>query len=186
MSSQDKAGGLHGILQQRAGGVGIGLWGAGVSAVALALAGLVGMGLGQPWLFPSLGPTLMVLAETPRQPSAHPRSVLVGHLVGVAAGYLSLVVTGLTDAPSVIAQGLTTGHVIAAVLSVAVTSFVLQSIRCPHPPAGATTLIVSLGLLTEPMQLTTIVLSALLCTVIAVTLNLFAGIRQKGVRDAAD
>ncbi len=57
-------------------------------------------------------------------------------------------------------------------MSVALTAFFLQAIRCPHPPAGATTLIVSLGLIARPPQLLTMALSVLLITVIAVALNL--------------
>ena len=182
--ARDGAGGVHAALQSRAGGAGIGLWSAVVSATALAVAGLVGLLLKQPWLFPSLGPTLMVLAETPRQPSAHPRSVLVGHLAGVGAGYLSLVVTGLADAPSVIQEGLTGPRVVAAALSVALTAFVLQALSSPHPPAGATTLIVSLSLLSKLSELFVIILAVLLCTVVAVGLNLLAGVRQGGVRSA--
>ncbi len=181
------AGGARGLrtaLETEAGGRGVGTWSAVVSALALAVAGLVGLALKQPWLFPSLGPTLMLLAETPRQPAAHPRSVLVGHLVGIAAGYLALVATGLTDDPPVIQEGLTSARVVAAALSVAVTALVLQAVKCPHPPAGATTLIVSLGLLAKPSQLLTIALSVLLVTAIAVALNLVTGVRQAGVREA--
>lgn len=177
------AGGLRAAVEDEAGGVGVGLWSAGTSVLALAVAGLIGLALEQPWLFPSLGPTLMVLAETPRQPTAHPRSVLAGHLVGIGAGYLALVVTGLTDHPPVIEEGLTGPRVVAACLSVALTAFVLQSIRCPHPPAGATTLIVSLGLLAEPAQLLTMVLAVVVVTLVAVGLNLVTGVRQAGVRE---
>jgi CBS-domain-containing membrane protein len=150
-----------------------------VSLVALGVAGVVGLALRQPWLFPSLGPTLMVIAETPRQPAARPRNVLVGHLVGVAAGYLALVVTRTTQAPPVIQTGVTVTAVVAAGLSVALTSLALQALRTPHPPAGATTLIVSLGLLSAPAELGTIVLAVLLVTVVATALNRLAGV---GVR----
>ena len=176
-------GGLLGAARDEAGGVGVGVWAAVVSVVVLAAAGLVGLALRQPWLFPSLGPTIMVIAETPRQPSAHPRNVLVGHLVGVAAGWLALVVTGLTAAPAVVQQGITVPRIVAACLSLAATALVLQAIGTPHPPAGATTLIVSLGLLTTPSQLLALVLSVLLVTVVATALDLVAGVRQRGVRD---
>jgi CBS-domain-containing membrane protein len=173
---------LRDRLEDAEDGVRTGLWAALVSVAALAAAGIVGLGLKQPWLFPSLGPTLMVLAETPRQPAAHWRNVLSGHVVGIAAGYLALIVTGLTSAPPVIQQGLTGPRVVAACLSVGLTAFVLQAIRTPHPPAGATTLIVSLGLLKTPASFRTMVFSVALCTVIAVALNLAAGVRQLGVR----
>jgi hypothetical protein len=177
-------GGLLARAQDEAGGVGVGVWAAVVSVVVLAAAGLVGLVLRQPWLFPSLGPTIMVIAETPRQPAAHPRNVLVGHVVGVAAGWLALVVTGLTAAPAVVLQGITAPRVVAACLSLALTALVLQALGTPHPPAGATTLIVSLGVLRTPSQLLAIVLSVLLVTAAATALNLLAGVRQSGVRAA--
>src|SRR4051794_9215799 len=68
------------------GGPALGIYAGVVAAVALALAGLVGILLRQPWLFPSLGPTIMVIVETPGERAAHPRNVLVGHIVAVAAG----------------------------------------------------------------------------------------------------
>ena len=160
----------------------VGAWAAAVSVVALLAAGGIGLAFKQPWLFPSLGPTLMVLAETPRQPAAHPRNVLVGHVVGILAGYLALVVTGLTDHPPVIQEGLTGARVLAAVVSVALTAFVLQAVRAPHPPAGATTLIVSLGILTRATELAVMVGAVLVVTVVAVVANLLIGVRQEGVR----
>ena len=49
-----------------------------------------------PFIFPSLGPTAFLFFSTPTTPSACPRNTLFGHAVGTAAGYLSLVATGLT------------------------------------------------------------------------------------------
>lgn len=169
-------------VEDEAGGLTVGLWAALVSVVVLAAAGLVGLALRQPWLFPSLGPTIMVIAETPRQPAARPRNVLTGHLVGVAAGYLALVVTGLTAAPAVVQQGITVPRIVAACLSLALTALVLQALGTPHPPAGATTLIVSLGVLTTPSQLLAIGLSVLLVTAAATALDAMAGVRRSGVR----
>ncbi|MDQ3326835.1 MAG: HPP family protein, partial [Actinomycetota bacterium] len=83
-------------------GLRTGLWSATLSVLVLAAAGAVGIALKQPWLFPSLGPTLMVIAETPREPAAHPRNVLVGHLVGLGAGLIGLLVTGLRSHPSAV------------------------------------------------------------------------------------
>jgi hypothetical protein len=155
-----------------------------VAAVALALAGLVGVLLHQPWLFPSLGPTIMVIAETPAQPAAHPRNVFVGHVVAVAAGYLALLVTGLRTAPSTVQAGLDGRRVAAAVIALVVTVAALQLMRMPHAPAGATTLIVGLGILKTPGDLVIIVLSVVLVTVVASGANILAAVRQIGVTDA--
>ena len=50
-------------------------------------------------------------------------------------------------------SGVDASRVGAAAISLAVTAGVLVLLRCPHPPAGATTLIVSLGLLRTPGEL---------------------------------
>ena len=98
-----------------------------------------------PWLFPSLGPTVMLFFESPEQPSSRPFNTLVGHCVGLFAGVACLYAFGLQHVPAAPARGLTPLHVIAGALSVAVTTFVLTWLKKPHPPAGATTLIVSPG-----------------------------------------
>jgi hypothetical protein len=165
-------------------GPALAVYGAVLAAVAMALAGLVGVLLRQPWLFPSLGPTIMVIAETPATPGAHPRNVFVGHVVGMAAGYLALVLTGLRTAPSTIETGLDARRVVAAVFALVVTVLALQLLRTPHAPAGATTLIVGLGILKTPGDLVVIVLSVLLVTVVASGANILAGVRQSGVTDA--
>ncbi len=154
---------------------------AALSILCLTVVGLVGIALKQPWVFPSLGPTVMVLAETPTQPAAHPRNVLSGHVVGVTAGYLSLLLFGLTDNPAVVQEGLTGTRLAAAVLSVGLTAFVLQAIRTPHPPAGATTLIVSLGILKTPASLRALLLSVVLLTVVATAVNRVLRVEQAGV-----
>ena len=167
-----------------AGGPALGIWAAVVAAVVIGVTGLVGILLHQPWLFPSLGPTIMVILETPGEPSAHPRNVLVGHVVAVAAGWIALVVTGLRAAPSAIDEGLNGAHVVAALVSLALTVLVLQLLRMPHAPAGATTLIVGLGILKTPGELAIMVLSVLLVTLLASAANVALRIRQAGVTDA--
>ena len=48
--------------------------------------------------------------------------------------------------------------------------------RAPHPPAGATTLIVSLGILREPDQLAILMLAVVLLTAQGFVINRLAGI----------
>ena len=168
-------------------GVGPGLWSMLVCVVGLAVVGVIGVLAKQPWVFPSLGPTLMVLAETPRQPAAHPLNVLAGHVVGVLCGYLALLLTGLVDHPAVLQEGLHAPRVVAACLSVGVTALLLQCVGRPHPPAGATTLIVSLGLFTTERSLLVLLVSVTVCTLVATVLDRGLGLHQKGAahRDRA-
>jgi CBS domain-containing membrane protein len=64
----------------------------------------------------------------------------------------------------------------AAALSLGLTSGLMVLCRVPHPPAGATTLIVSLGLLPHPWQLAVLLLAVGLITAQALIINRLAGI----------
>jgi hypothetical protein len=130
------------------------------------------MALRQPWLFPSLGPTVMLFFESPEQPSSRPVNALVGHAVGLAAGLLCFLAFGLPGTPPVAEAGIDLRYLAAGALSVAITTLVLTLLRLPHPPAGATTLIVSLGILTQPPQLLAMALAIVFVTVVGWGLNL--------------
>lgn len=145
-----------------------------LSLVVMAAAGLVGLLVKQPFLFPSLGPTVMLFFDSPRQPAAAPKNTVVGHGVAILAGVGSLVVFGLTDHQPVIEEGISVARVGAAAVSVAVTVLVLRLLDRPHPPAGATTLIVSLGLLTSTGELLAMAAAVLLVTVLGVALDRLA------------
>jgi CBS domain-containing membrane protein len=140
----------------------------------MALAALV---TDAPFVFPSLGPTAFLLFYTPTAPAAAPRNVIIGHAIGVAAGYLSLVAFGLQGAGPAIAVGVTWPRVLAAGLSLGLTSGFMVLLRAPHPPAGATTLIIALGILREPWQLGVLMLAVVLLTVQGFVINRLAGVR---------
>lgn len=152
-------------LRDRKGRLGAAGHAALLSAAVLGMSGGVGLVVHQPWLFPSLGPTVMLFFESPEQPSARPLNTLVGHLVGIAAGWAALGVFGLVDQPPAPVAGLTGGYVAAGAVSVAATTAVLTGLRLPHPPAGASTLIVSLGILTTPAEIASMVGAVVLVTV---------------------
>ncbi|HET6772385.1 MAG TPA: HPP family protein [Acidimicrobiales bacterium] len=129
-----------------------------------------------PSLFPSLGPTAFLLFSTPMLASACPRNTVEGHLIGVVAGYLSLVLFGLSDNPATIIEGVTAGRVGAAALSLALTSGFMIWLQRAHPPAGATTLIISLGILHEVWQLGVLMVAVVLMVVQAFAINRLAGL----------
>ena len=146
--------------------------------------GLVSIGImsaaalltGAPFVFPSLGPTAFLLFYTPTTAAASPRNTVLGHLVGAAAGYLALLAFGLQDSGPALSETVSAARVGAAALSLAATSGVMVWLRVPHPPAGATTLIVSLGILREPWQLGVLMLGVLLLTVQGLVINRLAGV----------
>ncbi|MFN2535462.1 MAG: HPP family protein [Pseudonocardiaceae bacterium] len=136
------------------------------SAVAVTVAGAVALATHQPWLFPSLGPAVMLHVEKPLSPESSPRNTLIGHAVALAAGYGFLLVCGLAAHPSVLQEGVTVPRIVAAAGSLAVTALVLLAVNASHPPAGATMLIVSLGLLHTPAQVGVAAASVVLVTVV--------------------
>jgi len=102
-----------------------------------------------------------------------------GRLGGAGYAFAScLAVFGLTEHPPVLQEGVTGARVGAAALSVALTALVLRLLDRPRPPAGATTLIISLGLLTSTRELLAIAAGVLLVTVLGVALNRLLGVRQ--------
>jgi len=123
------------------------------AGLGLAVIGLLAWWTGMPLLFPSVGPSLMLVLDEPSQPSAQTSNILVGHFVGLLVGLLAIVVTGLQGAPPVTDAGTTGARVLAAALALALTTVILHVVERPHAPAGATTLIVSLGLLDGPSEL---------------------------------
>jgi CBS-domain-containing membrane protein len=144
--------------------------------LALVISGLAAWLFRQPLLFPSLGPTALLFFEQPIAPASSPRNTLIGHFVAILAGALSLAVFGLLDHPSILAEGVTLTRMGAAALSVALTGAVLLLLRSSHPPTGATTLIVSLGLLQMPLEMVMLMVGVIILTVAGWSINRALGV----------
>ena len=144
--------------------------------VSIAIMAAVAMATRSPFIFPSLGPTAFLLFYGPTTPPASPRNTLGGHLIGCIAGYLALLVFGIAQRGPALAVGVEWNNVGAAALSLALTSGAMVWCRVPHPPAGATTLIVSLGILREPWQLAVLMLAVTLLVAQGFVINRLAGI----------
>jgi CBS-domain-containing membrane protein len=77
----------------------------GEGGLVLALSA-IGWAVKQPLIFASLGPTAYELVELPQTRSARPYNVIVGHLIGVGAGFLALYLLNAWAAPNVLATGI--------------------------------------------------------------------------------
>jgi CBS-domain-containing membrane protein len=141
------------------------------TGLGLAVIGLLAWWTGQPLLFPSLGPSLMLVLEAPSQPAAQTANILVGHFVGLFVGVFALIVTGLQGAAPVTEAGTTGARVLAAALALSLTTVILHVIDRSHAPAGATTLIVSLGLMDSPSELAAMGVCFLLLAGVCVVLK---------------
>lgn len=118
----------------------------------LAVLALLAWGTGEPFLFPSLGPSAYALAVTPSAATSRWQRAVFGHLFGVLSGLVAyhalaagLAITDIPPALSVPGIRL----VGAGFVSVALTTFAMLRTDLRHAPACATTLIVGLGLLTS-------------------------------------
>ena len=142
----------------------------------IALLAAVAMVSGTPFVFPSLGPTAFLFFFTPRAPAASPRNTIYGHAIGILCGYGALWLFGLQHAGPAMATGVSAARVGAAALSLAATGALMILSRAPHPPAGATTLIISLGIVTSPLHLLVIEIAVAILTIQAIAINRLAGI----------
>jgi CBS-domain-containing membrane protein len=144
--------------------------------VTIALLAAVAMISRTPFVFPSLGPTAFLFFFTPRAPAASPRHTIYGHAIGILCGYGALWLFGLQHAPPAMATGVSPARVGAAALSLASTGALMILLKAAHPPAGATTLIISLGIVTRPLHLAVIELAVAVLTLQAIAINRLAGI----------
>ena len=144
----------------------------------LALAILAGLAVVShtPLVFPSVGPTAFLLYFMPTAPAASPRNTLCGHAIGIGCGYAALWLMGLEHAPSTVLEDIHWPRVLAAALSLAATGALMILLNVVHPPAGATTLIISLGFITTPVHLCMIEIAVALLALQALAVNRLAGI----------
>jgi hypothetical protein len=132
------------------------------AGLLFTLLGGIAWASGEPFIFPSLGPSAFLLAFERRGERERMYRVVGGHLVGGVAGFLaySLLATGasITATPppaSVSGLRLT----LSGIVSIVLTSWAMIATDTIHAPACATTLIVSLGLLSTPVQVVIIAVS---------------------------
>lgn len=116
----------------------------------LAVTGVVAWLSGTPFVFPSLGPTAYVLATRQTRDGAAFARIVAAHAIGVVAGLAAY--RWLADGVVIVADFAPRSPALAAVvasgvLALALTSAGMVALDAVHPPACATTLIVSLGLL---------------------------------------
>lgn len=145
----------------------------------LLLVGGLGLVTHQPWLFPSLGPTAYMQATHPNDRVSSFYNVVVGHVVGLFAGYASVLAFAAAKAPVVLGSGqITPARVGAAVLALALTVLFGKLLDAVHPPAASTTLLVALGGLSFTLRDALTVVAAVL--ILAVAGSALHGLRRSG------
>jgi CBS-domain-containing membrane protein len=105
-----------------------------------------------------------------------PRNTILGHAIGLICGYAAFALAVASSPPFGINPGVHGPRLLAAALSLSATGALMALLRISHPPAGATTLIVSLGIISQPKELVIIEVAVILLTVQAFAINRLAGI----------
>lgn len=148
------------------------------SFITIALLALVALVTGSPFVFPSLGPTAYLFFFSPMAEASSPRNTILGHAIGLVCGYAAFAFTAsmVSSPPLAVHAGVHGPRVLAAALSLSATGALMVLFRVSHPPAGATTLIVSLGIISQPKELVIIEVAVFLLTAQAVAINRLAGI----------
>jgi len=132
------------------------------AGVLFAALGAVAWVSGQPFVFPSLGPSAFILAFERTGERTRPERVVGSHVVGGVAGLFAYTVLGTGSIVTLTPEPLSiVGFRLAAsaTLSVVLTSWGMLATDTVHAPACATTLIVSLGLLSTLPQVAIIAVS---------------------------
>jgi CBS-domain-containing membrane protein len=144
--------------------------------LTIALSGVLAWVLEEPLVFPSLGATAFLFFETPMAEVASPRNTILGHYVGALVATVWLFVFGLQDNANVLVEGFSVERAAAVALSVGCTGGLLRLMRAAHPPAGATTVIVSVGFLHTAEQLAVLAAGVALLTLTANLTNRLLGV----------
>lgn len=145
------------------------------SAITIAILSTIAVLSHQPFVFPSLGPTAFLLFFAATSVTSCPRNVFFGHLIGVLCGFAALAVFGLTQTPPDL-ERLTWAQVGSITLALCATLSLMVWLGVPHAPAGATTLIVALGLIRTPAHLAVLMLAVVAMIVQGFVINRLAGI----------
>jgi CBS-domain-containing membrane protein len=144
--------------------------------ITIAVLALLALVTRNPFVFPSLGPTAYLLFFSPLGKTSSPRNTILGHAIGLACGYGAFVLTGAGALPFGAHQGIFWPRILAAALSLSFTGALMVLLDVSHPPAGATTLIVSLGIISKPLELVIIEVAVFLLVAQALAINRLAGL----------
>jgi CBS-domain-containing membrane protein len=129
----------------------------------LVALGLLSFVTGQPFLIPSLGPSIFLLGTLPDDEMNYPRRIVGGQFIGAVAGFVAfhLIVGGIEPAVSPALSLEVLRQVFSSFAAALLTTFGMYLGDVQHPPAYATTLIISLGYLTSPFGVAVFMLAVL-------------------------
>ena len=136
---------------------------------------LLGLATGDPFVYPPIGASAFLIFSMPEVPSAAPRNAIGGQVCGVVAGAVALAAFGLLHHHGGLAEmsGTRAG---AIGVSLLLATALMLLFKVAHPAAGATALMISLGIITSPGQWLELLGAVVLLCAMGVVVNRWAGI----------
>jgi len=125
---------------------------------------------------PYIAPSSASVEGTPLAESASPRNAVLGHAIGLLCGFAAYKVTGMHPFPEGFSGEVYWPRILASALALSLTGAIMVLLRVNHPPAGAITMIVSLGILAKPGYLPVIEIAVVLLAAQAFAINRLAGL----------
>ncbi len=114
---------------------------------------------GLPVVVPSLGATVVAAAVAPDAAENAPLTIVAGHAIAVASALAALALCGLMGQPSALVVGVSAARMLALPLALGLTLLGMLLARRVHTPAGATALLVALGILRPGSDVVVLVVS---------------------------
>jgi hypothetical protein len=137
-----------------------------VAGALILLAGLVGLLLGRPVLFASLGPTAYLQADQPANPVSRLWNAIGGHLSGAVAGLIGVALFAAWNSPTPLVDHLLPPERVgASVVAIVLTIIFAAVLRASHPPAAATALLISLGAIKTTQDLVNLAIGVVVVSV---------------------
>jgi CBS domain-containing membrane protein len=144
-------------------------------AGAVALLALVGLATGDPFVYPPIGASAFLIFSMPEAPAAAPRNAIGGQVCGVAGGAGALATFGLLHHHAGVTD-MSWARAGAIGVSLLLATALMLLFKVSHPAAGATALMISLGIVTAPSEWLELLGAVVLLCGMGVVVNRWAGI----------
>lgn len=144
-------------------------------AITILILGAIAVVSHEPMVFPSLGPSAFVLFFLPLGVQSAPKNVVLGQLIAVVCGIGALLTFGLYGRPPNL-DDISWHRVLAAALALSLTAVLMVLFNVLHAPAGATAMIVALGLIDDWSGYVWMMVAVVLLTLQAFAINRLAGL----------
>jgi CBS domain-containing membrane protein len=144
-------------------------------AGAVTLLAVLGLATGDPFVYPPLGASAFLIFSMPEAAAAAPRNAIGGQACGVAGGAAALAAFGLMHHHAGVAD-MSGARAGAIGVSLLLATTLMIIFKVSHPAAGATALMISLGIVTVPTQWLELLVAVVLLCAMGIVVNRWAGI----------